>query len=67
MDKINELINTIISTKSLHISPPFSFASEKNPISFHSIGIGYPQGPVHVNDNEYPFLISAYRARDLIY
>ncbi len=55
MDKINELINTIISTKSLHISPPFSFASEKYPISFHSIGIGYPQGPVHVNDNEYPF------------
>lgn len=51
----------------LHIGRPFSFDSNLYPISYDSIGIGCPQMPVYVHDNENPFFNLCIGGKGILY
>lgn len=51
----------------LHIGRPFAFDSNLYPISYDSIGIGCPQMPVYVNDNENPFFNLCIDGKGILY
>ena len=55
------------SIRQLHIGRPFAFDSNLYPISYDSMGIGCPQAPVYVYDNENPFFNLCIAGRGILY